>query len=128
MDDLGDDSHCLAFAALLSEDRTNHDLSGISCGWPAICWRLSSSLFDMEILMIDIVNRLRFDATRCEAQFSKGVAGNITEAADEIERLRKSIEHNEQAIRACNQKISELELWGKDYREQIAFWKAKAGA
>jgi hypothetical protein len=38
--------------------------------------------------MSDIVNRLRFDATRCEATFSKGVAGNITEAADEIERLR----------------------------------------
>lgn len=37
--------------------------------------------------MINIVQRLRFDARRCEAQFSKGVAGNITEAADEIERL-----------------------------------------
>lgn len=37
--------------------------------------------------MIDIVNRLRFDATRCELQFSKGVAGNISEAADTIERL-----------------------------------------
>lgn len=38
--------------------------------------------------MIDIVDRLRFDATRCELQFSKGVAGNISAAADEIERLR----------------------------------------
>lgn len=38
--------------------------------------------------MIDIVNRLRFDAVRCEATFSRGVAGNIEEAADEIERLR----------------------------------------
>ena len=38
--------------------------------------------------MIDIVNRLRFDAIRCEATFSKGVAGNIAEGADEIERLR----------------------------------------
>lgn len=38
--------------------------------------------------MIDIVDRLRFDATRCELQFSKGVAGNIEEAAKEIERLR----------------------------------------
>lgn len=37
---------------------------------------------------IDIVERLRFDAIRCEAQFSKGVAGNLNEAADEIERLR----------------------------------------
>lgn len=42
--------------------------------------------------MIDIVNRLRFDATRCEVQFSKGVAGNITEAANEIERLRAVLE------------------------------------
>ncbi len=41
--------------------------------------------------MIDIVDRLRFDATRCEAQFSKGVAGNITEAAEEIERLRAAL-------------------------------------
>lgn len=41
--------------------------------------------------MIDIVDRLRFDATRCELQFSKGVAGNITEAADELERLRSAI-------------------------------------
>ena len=37
---------------------------------------------------ISIVNRLEFDATRCELQFSKGVAGNIREAAAEIGRLR----------------------------------------
>ena len=43
--------------------------------------------------MIGIVERLRFDAIRCEAQFSKGVAGNITEAADEIERLRGALHH-----------------------------------
>jgi hypothetical protein len=41
--------------------------------------------------MIDIVDRLRFDAVRCALQFSKGVAGNIDEAADEIERLRKAL-------------------------------------
>lgn len=41
--------------------------------------------------MIDIVNRLRFDAVRCETQFSKGVAGNIEEAANEIERLRATV-------------------------------------
>jgi len=40
---------------------------------------------------IDIVERLRFDSARCEMQFSKGVAGNIEEAADEIERLRKAL-------------------------------------
>lgn len=37
---------------------------------------------------MDIVERLRFDAARCETQFSKGVALNIEEAATEIERLR----------------------------------------
>jgi hypothetical protein len=37
--------------------------------------------------MIDIVDRLRFDAARCEATFSKGVAANITEAADRIQQL-----------------------------------------
>lgn len=42
--------------------------------------------------MIDIVDRLRFDATRCELQFSKGVAGNINAGADEIERLRKALQ------------------------------------
>lgn len=38
--------------------------------------------------MSDIVERLRFDAARCEADFSRGIATNIVEAADEIERLR----------------------------------------
>jgi hypothetical protein len=38
--------------------------------------------------MTDIVQRLRFDSARCEAQFSKGVATNIDEAIAEIERLR----------------------------------------
>lgn len=42
--------------------------------------------------MIDLVERLRFDATRCEVQFSKGVASNIEEAAAEIERLRAALE------------------------------------
>lgn len=42
--------------------------------------------------MIDIVNRLRFDAIRCEANFSKGVASNIDAGADEIERLRKALQ------------------------------------
>lgn len=41
--------------------------------------------------MIDIVDRLRFDATRCEVQFSRGVAANISAGADEIERLRKAL-------------------------------------
>jgi len=41
--------------------------------------------------MIDIVDRLRFDESRCRLQFSKGVAGNIAAAADEIERLRSAL-------------------------------------
>lgn len=51
---------------------------------------------------------------------------NPKDAAAEIDRLRAANEHNENAIRSCNQKISELELWNREYREQIAFWKAKA--
>lgn len=42
--------------------------------------------------MIDIVDRLSFDAARCETQFSKGVAGNIEEAAGHIKRLRAALE------------------------------------
>lgn len=41
--------------------------------------------------MSDLIERLRFDAARCEMQFSKGVAGNIEEAAAEIERLRAAL-------------------------------------
>lgn len=42
-------------------------------------------------MSISLVQRLRFDATRCEATFSKGVATNIEEAASEIERLRSAL-------------------------------------
>jgi len=38
-----------------------------------------------------IVERLRFDAIRCELNFSKGVATNMEEAADEIERLKADL-------------------------------------
>ena len=41
---------------------------------------------------MDIIERLKFDAARCEATFSKGVASNIEEAAAEIERLRAALE------------------------------------
>ncbi len=43
-------------------------------------------------LMADITERLRFDAARCETQFSKGVATNIEEAIAEIARLRAALE------------------------------------
>jgi hypothetical protein len=42
-------------------------------------------------MRIDLVDRLRFDATRCELQFSKGIAGNIEEAAERIEALEKAL-------------------------------------
>lgn len=45
--------------------------------------------------MIDIVERLRFDAARCEVSFSKGIARNIEEGIAEIERLREA------AARVC---------------------------
>jgi hypothetical protein len=41
--------------------------------------------------MIDIVDRMRFDAARCRVTFSHGVASNIEAGADEIERLRKAL-------------------------------------
>ena len=41
-------------------------------------------------------------------------------------KVKQALDRQDAAIRACNQKISQLELWAKDYREQIAFWKAKA--
>lgn len=58
--------------------------------------------------MIDIVDRLKFDAVRCEQQFSKGVAGNISDAAQEIERLRDALT-----------RISEIENqeFGPDWEE-----------
>ncbi len=41
--------------------------------------------------MIDIVDRLSFDATRCEIQFSKGVASNIEAGIVENKRLRAAL-------------------------------------
>lgn len=41
--------------------------------------------------MADIVERLRFDAVRCEVCYSKGIASNIEEAVAEIERLRAAL-------------------------------------
>ena len=42
-------------------------------------------------MSISLVQRLRFDATRCEATFSKGVASNIEEAADKIEQMHAAL-------------------------------------
>ncbi len=59
--------------------------------------------------MIDIVHRLRFDAARCEVQFSKGVAGNIEEGAKEIERLRKALRELADAHYECRALAGGLE-------------------
>ncbi len=61
------------------------------------------------MVKIDIVERLRFDAVRCEATFSKGVAGNIEEAADEIERLRAA-QWPEEATDAMKRAVYALNL------------------
>lgn len=42
-------------------------------------------------MAIDIVDRLSFDATCCEIQFSSGVAANIEEGIAEIKRLRTAL-------------------------------------
>jgi cell division septum initiation protein DivIVA len=42
-----------------------------------------------------LVSRLRFDADRCDIQFSKGVATNITEAADRLESLSQALREAE---------------------------------
>lgn len=49
-------------------------------------------------MAIDITDRLRFDASRCEVQFSKGVASNIEEAIVEIERLRAAFDVFSKAV------------------------------
>jgi len=56
--------------------------------------------------MSDIVERLRFDAARCEANFSKGVASNIEEAAAVIERLRVTLRH---VLQRCNDNGGEID-------------------
>ena len=52
-----------------------------------------------------LVARLRFDADRCDIQFSKGVATNITEAADRIESLSQALREAE----------AEKESWKQQY-------------
>lgn len=42
---------------------------------------------------MDIIERLKFDASRCEAVYSKGIATNIEEAIKEIKRLRTALQH-----------------------------------
>jgi hypothetical protein len=55
---------------------------------------------------MDILERLSFDATRCEIQFSKGVATNIEEAAAEIARLRAARDECERQFQEAMQKLS----------------------
>jgi hypothetical protein len=69
--------------------------------------------------MIDIVDRLKFDATRCEAQFSKGVATNISEGAAEIERLRKHKRKQAEDIMTLGQRVGMLEAALRYAKEAI---------
>jgi hypothetical protein len=57
--------------------------------------------------MIDIVDRLRFDADRCRAQFSNGIASNIEAGIKEIERLRSVLE------------LCAEQLEGSDHRSDV---------
>jgi hypothetical protein len=59
--------------------------------------------------MIDIVERLRFDAARCGMHISLGIARNIEEAADEIERLREEIAELKGSIEVCSGSCSTRE-------------------
>jgi len=47
---------------------------------------------------LSIADRLRFDAVRCELNFSSGVASNISEGVDEIERLRAQLASARKAL------------------------------
>lgn len=64
----------------------------VSCGASAFYLKWNKRVSDVRateraLSPIDLVDRLRFDALRTEVQFSKGVAQNIEEAANEIEQL-----------------------------------------
>lgn len=77
----------------MPSDGAHSDAAGGNC-WDLLreaLHELRTSPSLPERVADDIVNRLRFDAARCEIGFSKGIAKNIEEAADEIERLRKAL-------------------------------------
>jgi hypothetical protein len=59
---------------------------------------------------MDILERLRFDASRCEATFSKGVAGNIEEAATEIEQLRAECQRLSECLYNSNGEVNRLKV------------------
>lgn len=69
--------------------------------------------------MIDIVERLRFDAVRSELQFSKGVAQNSEEAANEIERLRAELARSSERIAVVQ---GDLDRESKEAESYHAFW------
>lgn len=52
----------------------------------------------------------------------------LSQIVEEFERLQAANAHNERVIKICNQKINELELWNRDYREAIDYWRAKINA
>lgn len=60
---------------------------------------------------MDIVERLSFDAARCELQFSKGIAGNIEEARAEIERLRAENAHLQFCLNSRDDFLGRIGQW-----------------
>lgn len=64
--------------------------------------------------MTTIVDRLRFDAVRCEMQFSKGVSTNIEEAAAEIERLTAENETLREGANDAIALLSDTDLHSED--------------
>ena len=69
---------------------------------------------------MDIVERLRFDATRCELQFSKGVATNIEEAANEITRLRAERDRLREALKDIAS-LKDEDMYRGDDENQAAY-------
>ena len=65
---------------------------------------------------MDIIERLRFDAARCEATYSKGVATNIEEAADAIERLTAENER----LRAALEEICKVQNTYRSREQELA--------
>ena len=60
------------------------------------------------------VERLRFDAARCELHFSKGVASNIEEGIAEIERLTDALAFMEKRALREQAEIERLRMALKD--------------
>lgn len=75
---------------------------------------------------IDITERLSFDADRCEISYSTGVAKNIREGIDTIERLRARLEGMSKELNRAAEENAFLRLSLMEAREDRD--RAVAGA